>query len=209
MKKILLTLFALTTVSSFAAGYNTYFKVGVDLHSKFKFSEDPDVKLPKKAKAGYSVFLENTYNFTDNFEAGLGVGFIYRKGKDFKKTIYDENDNAYILKGDMPAYNSIPLYLTAKYNFNKDSNFKPYIKVDLGYAINKEKYSLKYEGEEIVSLKAKNGLYTGIGLGFEYNNFLTELSYNLTKSKLKWDDGTKDKYNNTAVRLSVGYKFNF
>lgn len=121
--------------------------------------------------------------------------------------VTDGVDN-YTLKGDMPAYNSIPLYLIAKYNFNLDSNFKPYVKADLGYSFNKGKYTFKLDNEE-TKAKAENGLYAGVGVGLEYNNFLTELSYTLTKSKLKWDNGEKDKYDNRAVRLSVGYKFNF
>lgn len=111
----------------------------------------------------------------------------------------------------MVSYDSIPLFLTAKYNFNTGTAFKPYIKADLGYAFNKiNKAEIYVNGvkEEVGSGKMKNGLYTGIAIGIEYNNFLTELSYYLTKSK--WvDDGESDKYDNKAVRLSVGYKFNF
>lgn len=208
MKKLLSGLFALTTIISFANGYNIYFKTEVDLHSKFKFSDETGLDLPKKAKNGYGFFLENTYNVTDSFEAGFGLGFIHRKEKKIDELVTDGTD-IYHLKGDMPSYNSIPLYLIAKYNFNIESNFRPYVKADLGYSFNRGKYTYKFDNKEVAKIKAENGLYAGIGVGFEYNNFLTELSYNFTKSKLKWDGGGKDKYNNAAVRLSIGYKFNF
>ena len=62
-----------------------------------------------------------------------------------------------------------------------------------------------YEG-----LKAKNGLYAGVGVGLEYNNVTADLSYVFTGAKYKYTDGSdSDKANNGAVRLTVGYKFAF
>ncbi|MDY4011888.1 MAG: outer membrane beta-barrel protein [Fusobacterium gastrosuis] len=212
MKKLLLAIFALTTISSFAEGnFNLYTKVGVDLSSKFsKFIDDP---IPLKAKHAYSFFLEGTKNITPNLEIGTGLGYIARKGKD-----YSFIDDGTRIHGELPTYNSIPLYLTTKFNFETGNELKPFIKADLGYSFNKLKNKTEYEDGKAVVYdninsfdfsKATNGLYAGIGIGTEYKNFVIDLSYTLTKSKIKWTDGSSEKYNNKAIRLSVGYKFNF
>ena len=41
-------------------------------------------------------------------------------------------------KYEMVGYTSIPLYLTAKYNFKAVNNFVPYIKANIGYSFNDE-----------------------------------------------------------------------
>ncbi len=213
MKKILLALFVVGSVSSLAMGdFNVYGKFGVDLTSKFSKIEDSDgvaLPLPTKAKSGYSFFLEGTTNVTPNTELGLGIGYTTRKGKDYS---YMDSNNR--IHGEMSTYNSIPLYFIAKYNFETRTEFKPFIKADLGYSFNKLKAKDEYEnGQKMVVdvdlSKATNGLYVGVGIGAEYKNFVTELSYVHTKSKLKWQDGESQKWDNKAVRLSVGYKFNF
>lgn len=203
MKKLLIGLFALTTAVSFAqANVNTYVKLGVDVHSKFKYDEE-EVNFPKKAK-GYALFLENTYNLNENVELGLGLGLIARKSK--KVNLVDEDGDAW--KGKAPSYNSIPLYLIGKFNLNTNSAFKPYLKADLGYSFNRMKYTIEI-GDEKETAKAVGGLYAGIGFGAEYNNFVADLSYVHTAGKYKWDEGEKEKVKNRAVRLSVGYKFSF
>lgn len=109
-----------------------------------------------------------------------------------------------------------PLYLTGKYNFNLDSEIKPYIKADLGYSFNKVQKlsgrSFDKDDKTIENYSEKvnfsNGLYASIGLGLEYKNFTTELAYVHTNAKIK-SENESDKYNNNALRLSVGYKFSF
>lgn len=208
MKKLLIGLFALTSVAAFSSvgGANVYLKVGGDLYSRFKFSDSEG--LPKKADSGYGIFLEATKEVANNTELGLGIGYIGRDGK-----TYTEKDEWGTLKVDMPAYDSIPLYLVAKYNFNTGTNLIPYVKADLGYSFNRNiDYKLSVNGEKVgdMTMKVKNGVYAGIGIGLEYKNFVTDLTYVHTGAKLKVTDegGTeKEKYKNRAVRLSIGYKF--
>ncbi|CAL7876405.1 hypothetical protein A2U14_09610 [Fusobacterium necrophorum subsp. funduliforme] len=107
-------------------------------------------------------------------------------------------------------YDSIPLYATAKYNFITDGEIKPYVKADLGYSFNHARNKVYPDAKT----KVKNGLYAGVGIGVEYGNLVTELSYNVTGAKVsvKGTDYTlaeNQRYNNAAVRFSVGYKFNF
>lgn len=252
MKKILIGLFALASVSAFAnEGINVYGKLSFDAMSKFPstsyMEDDKDNSIkdeiemglgfPKKTK-GYGIFLEATKNINPNLELGAGIGYIKRKDKNIKNLSGFSDNGKVILSRNYnylkaPMYESIPLYLTAKYNFDIDSTIKPYVKADLGYSFNKTK-DIKITRKEFLydnltntttkgksssdkfKVKAKNGLYLGLGVGAEYNNFLAELSYVYTQAKVQGtfeDDGKtfkhSVKYNNNAIRLSVGYKFNF
>lgn len=194
---------AALTFGSFADGtLNTYVKVGADVHSEFKYNSS-ESNISKKAK-GYSIFLENTRNFDKNVELGYGLGFIGRSSKNIN---FVDKDGA-TWKGKAPSYNSIPLYLIVKLNLSTDSAFKPYLKADLGYSFNRMKYTID-AGDKKSTAKAVGGLYAGIGFGAEFHNFVADLSYVHTSGKYKWNYGREEKVNNGAVRLSLGYKFNF
>ena len=221
MKKVLLGLFALASVSAVAAeGVNVYGRLGYDVYSHYNKIVDEDngeTIVKAKGKVAASIALEVTKDLGSNFEAGLGLGYVWHSNRDFKENLTDD-DGTYEVKGKVPAINSIPLYVTGKYKFDTGSNIKPYVKADLGYSFNKMKKSMTVTGKELTTgepvrateegLKAKNGLYAGVGVGVEYNNVTADLSYVLIKSKIKHDDES-DKANNGAVRLTVGYKFAF
>lgn len=234
MKKFLFAFLALASVSAMAENH-VYTKVGADLFTRYNsvshhYNEfDTNITFAEsKGGSGVGIFFEATKNFTPNLELGAGVAFIRRDNSN-ATSLKKYNINGYSLNGyylQVPRYSSIPLYLTAKYNFDTNSTIKPYVKFDLGYSFNKindKNLKLDFYPEknimatEIVGkIKAKNGIYTGIGIGAEYNNFLAELSYNFTTSKISGNIDTEiiagdfnKKYNNKALRLSVGYKFNF
>ena len=222
MKKVLLGLFALASVSAVAAeGVNVYGRLGLDVYSHYNkiVDEDNGQTLSKaKGKVAPSIALEVTKDLGSNFEAGLGLGYVWHGKRDYKETGIDDDGFNYEAKGKVPAINSIPLYVTGKYKFDTGSDIKPYVKADLGYSFNKMKKSATVTGKELSTgdpvrgtfegLKAKNGLYAGIGVGLEYSNVTADLSYVLTKSKIKYEDQST-KANNGAVRLTVGYKFAF
>ena len=218
MKKVLLGLFALASVSAVAAeGVNVYGRLGLDVYShynKLVDKEDGQTLLKAKGKVAPSIALEVTKDLGSNFEAGLGLGYVWHGKRDYKET--DDKDE-YTAK--FPAINSIPLYVTGKYKFDTGSDIKPYVKADLGYSFNKMKKSIavtekdlttgKTETVTVEGLKAKNGLYAGIGAGVEYNNVTADLSYVFTGAKYKDIDGDTAKANKGALRLTVGYKFAF
>ena len=233
MKKVLLGLFALASVSAVAAeGVNVYGRLGLDVYShynKIVAKEDGQTLLKSKGQVAPSIALEVTKDLGSNFEAGLGLGYVWHGKRDYKESdiymdIY-EGENEEIIKvgkseakGKIPAINSIPLYVTGKYKFDTGSDIKPYVKADLGYSFNKMKKSFTVTAKDLTTgetgtatyegLKAKNGLYAGIGVGLEYSNVTADLSYVLTQSKIK-DEDDSYKANNGAVRLTVGYKFTF
>ena len=218
MKKVLLGLFALASVSAVAAeGVNVYGRLGLDVYShynKLVDREDGQTLLKAKGKVAPSIALVVTKDLGSNFEAGLGLGYVWHGKRDYKET--DDKDE-YTAK--FPAINSIPLYVTGKYKFDTGSDIKPYVKVDLGYSFNKMKKSIAVTEKDLTTgetetvtaegLKAKNGLYAGIGAGVEYNNVTADLSYVFTGAKYKDIDGDTAKANKGALRLTVGYKFAF
>ena len=216
MKKFLLGLLVLSSAISFAnQGINVYGKFGVDVVSRFnKISDEGDTLAKAKGKVAPAIFLEATKNLTPSFEAGLGVGYIWRGKENFE---FEDSDDK--VTGKFPRYDSIPLYLTGKYNFNLNSEIKPYVKADLGYSFNRAKKSTGTDLDKMTNtvedfsekIKFKNGLYASVGVGLEYRNFVTELAYVHTTAKIKWDDDEfgNERYNNNALRLTVGYKFNF
>ena len=222
MKKVLLGLFALASVSAVAAeGVNVYGRLGFDVYShynKLVDKEDGQTLVKAKGRVAPSIAVEVTKDLGSNFEAGLGLGYVWHGKRDYKETGIDDDGFNYEIKGKIPAINSIPLYVTGKYKFDTGSDIKPYVKADLGYSFNKMKKSMTLTAKELSTgttvtateegLKAKNGLYAGVGVGVEYSNVTADLSYVLTKSKIKHEDDSY-KANNGAVRLTVGYKFAF
>ena len=213
MKKLLLGLFVLGAVSAVAAdnGINVYGRLGLDVTSRYNklVWSDGSEAVSEKGKLAPSIAIEITKSFTNKFEAGVGIGYVAHGKRDFR--IYGQK------VGDLPATNSVPLYVTAKYTFGS-SDLKPYVKADLGYSFNHMKSSTtlsdgvnKYE---VSGLKVSNGLYTSVGVGVEYNNITADLAYVFTGGKYNFVNESTNKEvgnsgNNSAIRLTVGYKFNF
>ena len=238
MKKILLGLFAIMSISATAAnnGVNVYGRFGLDVYSHYNqvSQKDPifearrESSMKAKGKVAPSIAIEITKDLNTNFETGIGIGYVWHGKRDLNEKIFDaDGDFTGTIDGKVPAVNSIPLYLTGKYKFDTNSDLKPYIKADLGYSFNRIKNSSfdvnASDEKQIIQTKynnskAKNGIYTAIGVGLEYNNITADLSYVFTGAKirmskvpevLKSDETRTFKANNSAIRLTVGYKFSF
>lgn len=221
MKKILLATMAVMSISALASN-NVYIKLGGDAYThydKVSLTTQPDNKTidiisPEKGR-GVGGFVEATTDLTPEFEVGLGAGFIGRYNG--ANEIIDSER----YEVNKPRYSSIPVYATAKFNIANDSEITPYVKADIGYSFNKVNGDFKQTevGKNTTATyntKVANGLYGGLGIGAEYKNFLAEVSYNyinstitLTPEKEKDAKGEAKSYGNKAVRVSLGYKFNF
>ena len=225
MKKVLLGLFALSAVA-FAAETNVYLKAGIDVWQDYETlsSEGESVTSDEADSLGYEIGVEVTKEVFPNFELGLGLS--YQDHGDIKtKRIYDRGvDYEDITDVVVGSYKSLPLYIIGKYNIPLESNIKPYVKVDLGYSFNfdeedvkvswnwKENNIISTQGTEKLSTSMDNGIYYGIGIGAEYNNFLMELMYKTNKAEMEVTDGIdkiKGDLDYSRVTLSFGYKFNF
>lgn len=149
------------------------------------------------------ISLEITRDITENLELGLGVAY-QNHGNVGRKTYYDyEDDKTWSAK--MPSYNSVPVYVVGKYNFGTTTKgYKPYVKADLGISFNNTD-DAEFDGEKI-HVSISNGVYAGLGVGIEKDNFVFDLSYKFNQAKLK-EDGESYKYNSNRVMMSVGYRF--
>ena len=224
MKKLILSIFMITALASFAEGNTVDVRAGFDFSSKAKI-KDEDVSFDL-LKRGFELGAEYRRNLGTGFEVGGG---IFYKTNSFKKNAVGE-----------PILDEDGSELTVRYNFTTPSeDIVPYVKANLGYSINSGKLESKYAqntteypdsaGRIDESYKFKNGLYYGLGTGLKYKNFFVDLSYNVIRSKVentymssvyhtningvrgttyeydKWNT----KVNNKFVTLSFGYSFGF
>ena len=220
MKKLILSIFMITALASFAEGNTVDVRAGFDFSSKAKIKdEDGSFDLLKR---GFELGAEYRRNLGTGFEVGGG---IFYKTNSFKKNAVGEP----ILDEDGSELNIT----------SKKFNALPYVKANLGYSINSGKLESKYAqntteypdsaGRIDESYKFKNGLYYGLGTGLKYKNFFVDLSYNVIRSKVentymssvyhtnvngvrgttyeydKWNT----KVNSKFVTLSFGYSFGF
>ena len=185
MKKMLLGLFLVAGLASFASAHKIEVKGGYDLGGKYKIKDaknntyikniDEDIDAKRNA---FEAGAEYRYEVTPGLEVGAGVA--YQQHNDLKDS-----------KGQL--YNSVPIYGTAKYTFDTPTVVKPYIKGDLGYSANTD--------------KAKDGLYYGAGAGVNVNNVNVDVMYKENQGKYKaGNDNIKANYK--RVTLGVGYNFN-
>lgn len=224
MKKMLfgLGVFVLGT-TVFGEENHLYLKAGGNIFSRYsKYSEKgvatTEDRLTKgKTKGfGYELAIEGTRDISNNIEVGLGIAYQNNnKTKNYSFTADGVKSTTTVGK-----YDSVPLYVLGKYNFESINDWKPYVKMNLGYTfnINEDKTKMVYtEGNEnrnySFKTKVKNGLYFGIGAGAEYNNFLIDLTYSVNHGKAQIiEDAAKTKYQHFdfgRVILSAGYKFDF
>ena len=204
MKKLLL-LGAL--VSSIAMADVIEVRVGGDLTNRatFKDTDNQNWKINDDAlKNGFEITGEYRTPIAENLEIGGGIAYRYNK-------LSSKNYPELTMKG----INSVPIFFTTRYNFKNASEITPYVKGNLGLAIN----SGKVESKNLVakeSLKFGSGVYYGIGTGLQYKNFVADLSYNVNTMKTKYNlnrPGYKeeDKFNTNhgTLTLGVGYSFGF
>ncbi|AMD95168.1 outer membrane beta-barrel protein [Leptotrichia sp. oral taxon 847] len=206
MKKLILSVFILTTLVSFAEGNSVDVRAGLDLGSKSKVkNEDFSFDLLKK---GFEIGTEYRRNLGAGFEAGAG---IFYKRNNFKKEVLDDalvDEASYDTK--YKSFNAVPIYATARYNFNTNSDFVPYIKANLGYSINSGKAESNYTGVgtskyyDIAGklnekFEFKNGLYYGLGTGLKYKNFFADLSYNVIRAKVENNYMSSARYSSVTA----------
>ena len=204
MKKLLL-LGAL--VSSIAMADVIEVRVGGDLTNRatFKDTDNQNWKINDDAlKNGFEITGEYRTPIAENLEIGGGISYKFNK-------LSNKNYSGLTMKG----INSVPIFFTTRYNFKNTSEITPYVKGNLGLAIN----SGKVESKNLVakeSLKFGSGVYYGIGTGLQYKNFVADLSYNINTMKTKYSfnmPGYKEEgkfnTNHGTLTLGVGYSFGF
>ena len=160
---------------------------------------------------GGEVALEGYKSLNDAFDIGLGLAYQFHADRDSETFIRGRRT---VRKADGAEYDSIPLYLTAKYNFMTNSNIKPYLKANLGYSFNfnssdSERTDIVTGTVHTFNTSVDDGLYWGAGVGMEYNNLTLDLMYvvNEAKTEINGANTIKEDNNYDRVVLSVGYIF--
>ncbi|MGL6119844.1 MAG: hypothetical protein ACRC0V_05000 [Fusobacteriaceae bacterium] len=188
---------------------------------------------------GYSADLIYTKSLSDTFEVGAGAGYHVNPAQskmkvDSNSTLTDTissidtiTKESYTKEYTMPNYNSIPVYLSVKANLRNFGNAVPYLQANFGYAINSistevsgsntaDKTYNKGKDNEYNRVSTfstgtiTNGLYYSIGAGVEWNNFVFDISYAITKATYTFTETVKNTYtdpNNATPANS--YKGNY
>lgn len=221
MKKTLLIIGLIASSITYAESNKIEVRAGGDLGKKYSHEYS---NISENTKFSYELAVEYRREFYENLEFGLGVAYQDHGKLKSTTTSYYQSETGYTdfsTKGDL--YNSVPLYLTARYNFKNSTEFTPYVKANLGYSFNIDdgsidtKWKDSYTGREVngnFDVDAKNGLYYAIGTGVEYKSFVVDLSYQVNTSKVKLKDNYgHDKEDSDSdfkrVTLGIGYNFNF
>ena len=242
MKKLSAGLFLVS--SMIAVGDEVFIGCGVDVFYNIDGTSDYITGDTGDNSLGYELGVEYLKSVTPNFLIGAGVayqGHAKAEGKDvLLGSWYDAYGDYYehtVGYDDEVYYDSIPLYITAKYEFDtRNKNIKPYVKANLGYSFNLKKNDLTYSDKVTQSVydwyddiydtydytyssasydtTIKNGIYYGIGGGIQINNVTVDLMYqaNYAKAKIDYKDGSGSEehdINVSRLTLGVGYAFQF
>ena len=205
MKKLLLVLGVLVSSVAMAEGNVAEGRLG------YSFGEG---KLRENFTKKVGLTGEYRREVMPDVELGLGLDVKFAD----EKTVVGANaqHTATVRK------TGLPIYGVAQYNFKNNSEVVPFLKGRLGVVVGRN-YEVTEKGKTVSNLIKGNALYTGIGAGVNYKNFVADLSYNYTGGKtIKATDLTKTadarvKTNTVkevgagsgVVTLSVGYSLGF
>ena len=215
MKKLILAGLILAGISSYSDEVNI--RGGINVGSRYS-----KINLFNSENAddlSYEATVEYLKEITPNVKFGVGTGYQSNpkvSGKGIKIS------NISMKYEDKKYYDSIPLYITAKYEYPLKNNLIVYVKGNIGYSFNLEKDNIelrtkgnmplgvnaKKQKEKVTSIDTDidNGLYYAVGGGIQYKNFFTDLMFQKTFADIE-RKGTKDSLDYSRVTLGVGYTF--
>ena len=241
MKKLLAGLFIVSSMLTFSD--EVIVRGSLDVFNDFSGMSDYITGDTGDNSLGYELGLEYLKNITPNFLIGAGIAYQGHAKAEGKNILlgswYDAYGDYYehtVGYDDQVYYDSVPLYITAKYEFDtRNKNIKPYVKANLGYSFNLKKNDLTYSDKvtqyvydwyyddydeydysfasKSYDTDIKNGIYYGIGGGVQIDNVTVDLMYqaNYAKAKVNYDGGGSEEHDLNVSRLSlgVGYAFQF
>ena len=172
-----------------------------------------------KMKGGSFIgvdYVSNLPKLTKNLKLGIGADFggVNGNDEDFSKKYLNGGGNTYDYKYDDSYILTIPVYALIKYEFPNDSKITPYLTVRIGYDFAESKNDVKnYKTGETKELKIDNGFYYGFGAGIKLTKWSFELTYDVTETKLSYEDDyykiDNSKKNLEKIGISAGYTFEF
>ncbi|MGL4393323.1 MAG: hypothetical protein ACRCSK_07830 [Fusobacteriaceae bacterium] len=181
---------------------------------------------------GLTFDMQVTWNATSDFEYGIGTGYqahTQRKSIPYSKIsepyknggseVYQDTYNSSTL---LPSFDSIPLYLIARYKVSTGGEVSPYFEFDIGYSFNimnqNGKFEESYFDDSInktssytlensdLGIEAKDGIYFGFGLGLEYKIYVFDIMYKKNLADYKFQDGIISDSSYSRVTISAGVK---
>ncbi|MDR1831514.1 MAG: outer membrane beta-barrel protein [Fusobacteriaceae bacterium] len=180
-------------------------------------------KPEKDAEPSWEITAEVRKAVKGGFELGFGTG--YERHGAVKAYTDVESPTLKVNVGKTKLYDSIPLYLTARYVFNKNGDWQPYLRANLGWSFNineknTNRYETIYKTTGVVAdegwlrrFKAKDGLYYSLGAGVGYKNFTFDVSYTVNTAKIESENYLFQKSGGKAdfsrIVFSLGYQFRF
>ena len=239
MKKLLISLFTIASLASFSD--ELVIRGGFDVFNDYSGMSDFITGDPGDDSLGFELGIEYLKTVAPNFLIGAGIGYQGHAKAEGKKVLlnnwYDASGNYYEHTygyDDQVYYDSIPLYITAKYEFDTPNKYiKPYVKANLGYSFNIHKndltlndkvtqyvydwyyddydeYTYSYDSRSY-DTDIENGLYYGIGGGVQINGLTLDLMYqaNYAKAKIDNGNGTRQEHDLNLYRLTLGFGYAF
>lgn len=209
MKKIILGLFTLSTVAMAQekTGFNINLLTGFDVLGRYSVAKINGVDINKNNadSIGGDIALEATQEIYPGLELGMGVAY-QKHGK------VEAADSSSKNQFDTDRiYDSVPIYTLVKYSLIKNDTSDYYLKGRFGYSVNLNEDDVKLKSEDKVKTNVDNGLYWGLGIGAEINNWIYEVMYHVNYADLETTAGNsrnKDNLDYSRVTISFGYQFN-
>jgi hypothetical protein len=227
MKKWILTGVLLAGISSFSDEVN----IRAGLNAGNWYSEIGGFNTGNSEDLGFEFTVEYMKEVVPNFKLGIGTGYQANpkiEGKNTETEYYVSPGVEYEAKKgfeDKRYYDSIPVYITGKYEIPINDNWGAYAKLNLGYSFNLEKddavwedyarYEINdveqpplYSNSKSYDTKIKDGFYYALGGGVKYKSFYADIMYQTTFADIEVN-GEKDNLDYSRVTLGVGYSFGF
>lgn len=191
--KLLVLLALLTANTAYGAGRNIIEgRIGANFNGKYNSIEENGTEtLGEDSETGYEVIFEGLKETYSNTYMGLGIG-------------YQKHGKAKYLNGkSSELYTSVPVYGAIKYQFNTDGTIQPFFKTNIGISFNQTESGLRDIDEKVNPV----GFYGAIGGGFEVDQFIVELAYQINTAKT--DNNIEENIDHSRVTLGLGYRFDF
>lgn len=199
MKKyLLLALLALST-SAFATNLTIFGGANLDQNIKIISYNGQSVDRTFDTDNGYVIGIEVNKSIlkkrSNNLEFGLGAE--YNSTINWPKSYQNGFES-------LEFTSFIPVYGDIKYSHELNKNTNIFLKGKAGYVFCQKGKMFDVSGGEEISLNGK--LYTGIGIGIEYKELSTTVSYDTIKYSME-GLGNKEELQTNKLSLTLGYKF--
>lgn len=191
MKKIVIILLSLISVSTFAQGISGGFKAGLNFANQ-KFKGD-GIDITPDGRTSFHVGAFATIMVSDNF--GLQPELLYNSVGSKVEIFGQDVVNQF-------NYLSVPVM----FRYNPIDIFNIHAGPQFGFLLNAQS---KYENDDKTDIDGTNGVDVGFGFGAGLDlpmGVTASLRYNLGLTDIYDNDDDDSKITNNVFQISVGYK---